>query len=237
IVKDAHELREALPLVIRSHGNPIIQEYIPGGQRSSVQLVVDQAGRVVFAFRKSRHRSLRVTARFGTVSESAEPEPEASEAAALIRRLGLWGAMGVETILDPRDGVHKLMEVNPRFPRQLWNRTALGINEPWMCLCIARGELVPAVEWYPRGVLFVNPVEDAGLLAYQLPVRLASMARGRPRRYEPIAFLSGSPPFGELLRSFLVSYRAENRKIVDPYSRFFFEDPVASVVWWLQFSG
>jgi len=237
VVKDDRELREALPPLIRSHGNPIIQEYVPGGQRGSVQLVVDQAGRVVFAFRKRRRRSLRVTARFGTVSESADPEPEAAEAAALVGRLGLWGAMGIETMLDPRDGVRKLMEINPRFPRQLWNRTALGINEPWMCLCIARGEPVPEVESYPRGVLFVNPVEDAGLLAYQFADRLVYVARRGLQRYEPIDPLSESPPLGELLRSFLASYRAESRKVVDPYSRFFLEDPVASLVWWLQFSG
>ena len=65
-------------------------------------------------------------------------------------------------IRDPRDGVDKLMEVNPRFPRQLWNRTELGINEPLMCVQLARGEPVTPVDGYPEGVLFVSPIEDAG---------------------------------------------------------------------------
>jgi hypothetical protein len=178
-----------------------------------------------------------VTARFGAVSESAEPEPEAARAASLVRRLGLWGAMGIETIRDPRDGVRKIMEINPRFPRQLWNRTALGINEPWMCLCIARGDTVPAGRSYPLGVLFVNPVEDAGLLALQLADRLVHGVRHGLQFAEPLDSLSAAPPVKELLWSFLDTYRAENRKVFDPYSRFFLQDPLVSVAWWLQFSG
>ena len=103
--------------------------------------------------------------------------------------LDILGGQGVQarSLVDGLrdDGyVVTFVPINPRFPRQLWNRTALGINEPWMCLCIARGELVPAVERYPRGVLFVNPVEDAGLLAYQLADRLVYLARRGLRRYD-----------------------------------------------------
>ena len=82
--------------------------------------------------------------------------------------------MGIETIRDPRDGVDKLMEVNPRFPRQLWNRTELGINEPLMCVQLARGEPVTPVDGIPgrravcqpgRGRPAVRPAVD-GLLVY-----------------------------------------------------------------------
>ena len=60
------------------------------------------------------------------------------------------------------------MEINPRFPRQLWNRTELGINEPLMCIRLARGEAVEPAGAYPVGVLFVSPVEDVQLMALQL---------------------------------------------------------------------
>ena len=50
--------------------------------------------------------------------------------------------------IDPRDGQPKLMEINPRLGIKLWYRTELGINEPMMCLQIARGEKV--------GVLSLN---------------------------------------------------------------------------------
>ena len=139
-----------LPAIVDSHGAPMLQEYIPGGRRDSVQFVVGRDGAVLFAFHKKRQRTFRRTARFGTVSESASPDQRLRTTAALVARVGWWGAMGVETIHDPRDGRDKLMEINPRFPRQLWNRTELGINEPLMCLQVARGEAVtqcPRTRW------------------------------------------------------------------------------------------
>ena len=143
--------------IVQSHGAPMLQEYIPGGRRDSVQFVVGRDGAVLFVFHKKRQRTFRRTARFGTVSESASPDDAAARHGGAGRRVGWWGAMGVETIQDPRDGLDKLMEINPRFPRQLWNRTELGINEPLMCLQVARGEPVAPVPPYPLGVLFVEP--------------------------------------------------------------------------------
>ncbi|HUG55359.1 MAG TPA: ATP-grasp domain-containing protein, partial [Vicinamibacteria bacterium] len=234
IVRDRRELAERAPAVAAEHGPPLLQEYIPGGDRGSVQLVLGRDGKVLFAFHKARRRKLRLTARYGTVSESAAPDGPAGRTAGLVARLGWWGAIGVETIHDPRDGVDKLMEINPRFPRQLWNRTALGINEPWMCLRLARGEEVAAVEGYPLGVLFVSPVEDAMLLAFQVLDRAAYRLRCAAGR--PLDPASAAPPVVELLRSFAATYRGRRRRLIDPYSRFFLQDPATSLSWWLQFS-
>ena len=236
IVNSREELDAALPGILETHGAPLVQEYIPGGNRTSVQLVLDKRGVVVFAFHKLRHRTFKRTARLATVSESARPDERVLQSATLLQKLGWWGAMGIETIRDPRDGLNKLMEVNPRFPRQLWNRTELGINEPLLCVKIARGETVEPVGEYPVGVLFVSPVEDVQLFALQLLDRFVSVARayftGRPT-------LDGSIPdlsFPEQCESFLGTYRSHKRKVWDPYSRYFFKDPVTSLLWWGQFA-
>jgi predicted ATP-grasp superfamily ATP-dependent carboligase len=117
------------------------QEYIPGGDRTSVD-GTRKDGATVFAFHKLRLRTFKRTAGLATVSESAPAAERMLRSAALLRKLGWWGALGIETMHDPRDGLDKLMEVNPRFPAQLWNRTELGINEPLLCVQIARGERV-----------------------------------------------------------------------------------------------
>jgi hypothetical protein len=144
--------------------------------------------------------------------------------------------MGIETMRDPRDGVDKLMEVNPRFPRQLWNRTELGINEPLMCVQLARGEPVTPVAGYPEGVLFVSPIEDLQLFALQVTDFLVYTCRrvfSGARTFDP----STAPPGpGEQTRSFARTYASTKRKVWDPYFRYFFQDPIASTLWWLQFS-
>lgn len=236
IVRNRSEAEAALPPILQKHGPPLVQEYIPGGDRDSVQFVIGRDGALLFAFHKHRTRTFRRTARFGTVSESASPAARLAHTSDFVKQLGWWGAMGIETIRDPRDGVDKLMEVNPRFPRQLWNRTELGINEPLMCVRLARGEPVTPVTGYPEGVLFVSPIEDAQLFALQMTDAVVYAFRrtfGGARTFDP----STAPPGpGAQTMSFARTYASSKRKIWDPYFRYFFQDPLTSALWWLQFS-
>ena len=59
IVRDRAALRDAAPRVAAAYGPPLIQEYIPGGQRDSVQFVLARDGTIVFAFHKRRLRTFR----------------------------------------------------------------------------------------------------------------------------------------------------------------------------------
>ena len=236
IARDRPALVAALPRVVASHGAPMIQEYIPGGRRDSIQFVVARDGTLLFVFHKKRRRSFRRTARFGTVSESASPDERLAVTAGLVSRIGWWGAMGIETMSDPRDGRDKLMEINPRFPRQLWNRTELGINEPLMCLRLARGERVEAPAPYRRGVLFVSPVEDTLLMGVQLLDRVAYGLRTRLLGRPELDASAAPPPLAGQLRDFVATYAPGRARVWDPYSRHLLDDPVPSVLWWLQFT-
>jgi hypothetical protein len=236
VVKTRTELDAVLPGIVERHGAPLVQEYIPGGRRDSIQLVIGRDGEVLFAFHKSRLRTFRRTSRFGTVSRSARPEVRLAQVTPLFRSVGWWGAMGVEMMRDPRDGTDKLMEINPRFARQLWNRVELGINEPLMCVSLARGEAVPPVAGYPLGVLFVSPLEDVQLFVWQLVDLLLYNLRTRGRPDRVLDPLSEPPRLGEQVRSFLSTYTGQQRRVWDPYFRHFFEDPVTAALWWAQFS-
>jgi predicted ATP-grasp superfamily ATP-dependent carboligase len=236
IAGDRAALVAALPGVAAAHGAPMIQEYIPGGQRDSIQFVVGRDGTLLFVFHKKRRRSFRRTARFGTVSESASPDQRLAVTAGLVSRIGWWGAMGIETMRDPRDGRDKLMEINPRFPRQLWNRTALGINEPLMCLRLARGEPVEPPPPYPRGVLFVSPVEDVLLMGLQLLDRVAYSLRTRVLGRPELDAWASPPPLGGQLREFAATYAPGRQRIWDPYSTHVLDDPLPAALWWLQFT-
>jgi biotin carboxylase len=236
IVRDRSEAEASLPAILEKHGPPLVQEYIPGGDRDSVQFVIARDGALLFAFHKHRTRTFRRTARFGTVSESASPAARLAHTAQFVRQLGWWGAMGIETMRDPRDGVAKLMEVNPRFPRQLWNRTELGINEPLMCVQLARGEHVPPIDGCPEGILFVSPVEDLQLFVLQLTDSVVYACRRVFSGARTFDSSTAPPGAGAQTRSFAQTYVSSKRKVWDPYFRYFFQDPKASALWWLQFS-
>ncbi|MFY9224888.1 MAG: ATP-grasp domain-containing protein [Blastocatellia bacterium] len=236
IVKTYDELIAKLPKVVKDHNNPLIQEYIPGGIVTSVQFVVDRQGEIKFSFHKKKVRKLRLTSRYCTVSETFPLEQYAIDMRKIVKQVGWYGAMGIETMIDPRDGVQKLMEMNARYPRQLWNRLELGINEPLMCLKIAQGQEVEAIKDYPLGVLFVCPVDDIQLLGLEILDRLLYKFRTGIQGQEPLDNLSAPNPIIKQVQFFLQTYKSNKQKLIDPYTKYFFHDPLVSMLWWLQFA-
>ena len=238
IVKDYPELLEKLQPIIKNHGKPMIQEYIPGRDRVSFPVLLDRNGELRFAYHKRIVRNFRVTARFGTVEESALPDSELlRDAERLLRHLGWWGSVSVGTVRDPRDHQCKLMEVNPRFSRNMWQRTELGVNEPWMSIKIAKHESIESFKEYRVGVLFICPVEDLQLLVLQLLDSLIYKLRATVLRKATLDRLSTPKPIIVQIRSYLRNYFSDQTKIIDPHFRQFFRDPLVSILWWLRFSS
>ena len=236
IVKDYPELLEKLPPVMEKHGKPMIQEYIPGRQRQTVDVLLDRNGELKFAFHKKIVRNFRVTTQLVTVSESILPDSHVLNSAKLVKKLGWWGSVSIGTIRDPRDGLSKLMEINPRFSQQLWHRTELGFNEPWMCIKVAQQEAVKSVKDYPEGILFVSPIEDMQLLGLQLLDLLIYKFRISVQKSAPADQLSPPMSIREQIHSFMQTYLSRRKKVFDLYYRYFFQDPIVSILWWLRFS-
>jgi hypothetical protein len=128
------------------------------------------------------------------------------------------------------------MEINSRYPRQLWNRTELDINEPLMCLQIADGQTCTETAQYPRDVLFVNPVEDVMLLCLQLMDAVAYRFRNQSSGSKAFDRTIAPEPMREIMKSFMSSYRRGQTRVLDPYARHFFQDPLVSLSWWLEFT-
>ena len=236
IVNNVDDLAAHLSFETGDAYKPMIQEYIPGGKKESLQFVIDREGNLAFVFHKKRLRTFRVNARFGTVSRSAKLPPYYQQSAKLMTSFGWWGGGGLEVLVDSRDGSYKLMEINSRYPRQLWNRTELDINEPLMCLQIADGQTCTETAQYPRDVLFVNPVEDVMLLCLQLMDAVAYRFRNQSSGSKAFDRTIAPEPMREIMKSFMSSYRRGQTRVLDPYARHFFQDPLVSLSWWLEFT-
>lgn len=233
VVSSSRELRETLE---QDPDRLLIQEFIRGGRKLSVNVVLDRKGDVKFTFHKRRLRHTRLHAKLSTASQSAPLPDFTAGIVDLLREIGWFGSATVEVLIDPRDGAPRLMEINSRFPRQLWNRTELGINEPLLCLRIARGEEVDPLPSIPPGVVFLNPVEDLQLLGFQLADLLAyKLRRSLPQRPRQDAF---APPmsFAETVRSFRATYALKGRRVLAPCVRYFLRDPLVSITWWMAFA-
>ena len=232
--RDLEELSEQVVPMLERGAKFLLQEFIPG-ERRAVHFILDKEGQVKFAFVKKTLRNFRIRGQFGTFPRSIEPDSLVAEGARLLQRIGWWGAGGVEVLVDRRDGIPKLLEIHPRYPRSLWNRTGLGVNEPWMCLQIARNQPVEAVT-FPSNVCFVSPAEDLGLTALQVLDRLAYLWRRQVRGRALLSADNAPPGFRELWRYRYLNFANKGKIVYDPYVRYFLEDPLVSLLWWIQFS-
>ena len=237
IVRSPEELREAWHRLTRQHGPPLVQEYIPGLEKRNFYMVLDRRGRLVTSCSFTTHRLfLRIHRNSSAASQAAPPHPFVQDAARFAASFGWWGSVTVQTKIDPRDGRPKLMEVNPRMGHHLWMRTALGLNEPQLCLQIARGE-PPARDAgaYVPGTMLLSPVEDLMTLGYSILDRLAYRVRTDWLRRQPLDRLSPPMSLPELARSYVRTYVSEDPKAFDPYFRGFPRDPLPGLLWWLLY--
>ncbi len=129
---------EAFPL--------LLQERIEGPGLGVFLCLRD--GRTVARFCHRRLRERPPSGGVSVLSESISPSPVAVESAErLLRHLGWVGVAMIEFKVDQRDGVAKLMEINPRFWGSLQLAIDAGVDFP--AILVENGE---GPECYDVGV-------------------------------------------------------------------------------------
>ncbi len=86
-----------------------------------------------------------------TLRESVRRDDVRDMGLSLLKALNWFGVAMVEFKLDPRDGIPKLMEVNPRFWGSLSLAIEAGVNFPYLLYLMSRGEKFKPVEHYEIG--------------------------------------------------------------------------------------
>ncbi len=132
VVRDRAELMQAVDRVEESGMDAEVLDLVPGGdtQVCNYTVYLDRWGNPAaeFALRK-----LRKAPRFFGVGRAATPAnlPQLRERTIeLLRRIGWRGIASVEYKLDPRDGRHRLMEINGRCFLVHGLPTRCGVNYP-----------------------------------------------------------------------------------------------------------
>ena len=238
VAKDFTDLVEKIHRVQGRWGAPMIQEYIPGKDRTanSFRVVIDKDGELITCFCSTDIRTV-VRLRRGWVSafELEAPGPYLAHAVRLLREVGWWGGASVSTKLDPRDGVPKLTEINCRFGSRLWHATELGINLPLMCLKIARGEKIPKVDDYPSGLVLLDPVGDLFQVCFWLVDFPLYKIRTRVLGMSPVDPLKAPMSPAQLIHSYRATYFSKRKKLFTPYFRHFATDPIVSLLEWSSY--
>lgn len=235
IVNDFDALVSGVRRVSESYRDPLVQEFIPGAQKQNFYVMVDASGkpRHVFCPKIVRH-SWRLYRNTSAACVFTDEHPAVPLVERLVAGLNWKGALTVQTKIDARDGIPKLMEINPRLGSHLWYRTEMGINEPLHCLMVEAGEALPEKELWPRGVLLLEPIDDAigfctALIDWFLYTARVSVLRKRPT--DPL-----NPPLGAraLVREYASNYLGHHAKRFSPQFTHCLSDLPASLLYSLN---
>lgn len=231
LVHDCEELRARFAELAAIQPRPLLQEYVPVRTKRNYYLVVDRNFDLVCVHspRIRRHRTIGVRTPCA-VAETTDDVPLLDEVRALVRELGVWGGMTVQTIVHAEDGVPRLMEINPRFGHNLWYRTEFGVNEPLVYLRLAQGRPPPETPTWPNGVLLVDPLWDLLQLWLLVWGRVASRIggwMGRPRA--PVED-AGADSVGSLWRALKAETFGPEGRVTNPLNRGFLIDPFPPLV-------
>lgn len=132
-----HEVHRAYPF-------PLVQEFLPpGGDTFGVEMLVDH-GNVVAHFMHRRLREFPVQGGPSTLRESVYDKELVQKAERLLTSIGWHGVAMVEFKVDPRDGISKLMEINPKFWGSIALAIAAGVDFPVLLYRLVKGEKIEA---------------------------------------------------------------------------------------------
>ena len=88
---------------------------------------------------------------------------------------------------------------------------------------------------YPVGTVFADPVENALRFGLALVDLLIYRFRIGFLGKEPIDPSNPAMSLRELIQAVRQTHFSGRRRIISLYTRYFFQDPVVSLVWWIQF--
>jgi len=151
-VKKKEDLIASYQRVHERYPLPMIQEWIPDGEGVyGLSALLDEASNIKAAFVHKKLRTYPVQGGPSTLREGVEHPQIMELGLSLLKSLNWVGIGMVEFKVDPRDGIPKLMEVNPRFWGSLQLAIVSGVDFPYLLLKMARGESFDPVLHYTVG--------------------------------------------------------------------------------------
>jgi predicted ATP-grasp superfamily ATP-dependent carboligase len=151
-VKNAADLTESYRTVHKKFPRPVIQEYIPNGGAFGVGALFNNSSEPRASFVYKRLREYPVTGGPSTLRESIHNKEVEDIALSLLKLLKWTGIAMVEFRVDARNGVPKLMEINPRFWGSLQLAILSGVDFPYLLYKMAADGDIEPVNNYKTGI-------------------------------------------------------------------------------------
>jgi predicted ATP-grasp superfamily ATP-dependent carboligase len=162
VVSEKEDLIHTFRLIFERGTNGLVQEIIPGPDTShfKVSCYISRDGEVLLAFGLQKIRQQPVGFGFGCLVQSVEYPDLLSLGKGFFMKIGYRGVGSAEFKLDDRDGLLKLIELNPRYWQQNSLAEKCGMNFPLIDYLEVTGGKPKAVPDYRHGIKWVNIYSD-----------------------------------------------------------------------------
>jgi len=221
------ELHALFREMSKQQPQPLVQAYVAGGLKQNFYLVADRDSSIASVFSPRVQRVRREGVRTATAAcVSSREMPYLHEVQELVKHLGLVGGFTLQTQLDGRDDIPRLMEINPRLGHNLWFRAELGIPEPCMLISLARGESMGEKPVFRKGVLLLDPLIDMVHLLREIRHRLLSCIIPNRRRNHSGFEALPRDSIRDLIANYIKDYFSYHMRVTSPLNRGYLSDPL-----------
>ena len=151
--KNAAELKALYETTRAEYKACIVQEFVPhSGMQYKAEVILDAAGRVLCGGVYDKPRFYPPTGGSSTLNSTVDRPDILDFSIRFLQGIGWYGMGDCDFIVDPRDQVPKLMEVNPRFTRSIKILVEAGLEYPYLLYCLALGRPVEPQFAYKKGL-------------------------------------------------------------------------------------
>lgn len=161
-VDSPRELEERYSNIFPTGLEALVQSIIQGPNTNHIKVCAyyghDGERKALFLTRKMRQNPAEFGV--GTIMESFHDEELAKLGLKFFEGIGYRGIGSIELKLDDRDGMYKMIELNPRLWAQNSQPTYAGVNFPLTMYNDLTGRPVPSQD-YQDGVRWMDTLEDA----------------------------------------------------------------------------
>ncbi len=238
IVSEKKNLIKVFRETEKEYQQPMVQELVPGRERQNFYVICDGQSNICSFVApevvRIGRRLFRNSSMAALITSTSRYQSQIQK---ICKDLKWWGGLTVQAKIDARDGLPKLMEINPRFGRHLWYRTESGINEPLMILKLSRGEAVPEFTNYQNGAITLEPLDDLLNFVFEFGDLALFNIRKTIFRKKPADIYNLPPSVSEMFKAYARDYFNRRKKIITPYTRYLLSDPLVCILWYYAMLG
>jgi D-aspartate ligase len=160
-VHNPTDLMRLYPLVVQQYGPCTVQEFIPQTDlQYKAQFFLDQKGIVKTCVVYNKMRYFPLDGGVSALNCTVHRDDIRALGAALLQGMNWYSYADIDLIADPRDGLVKIMEVNPRITGSVKICFESGVDFADMLVRLAMGYEITPVNQYQSEICLRHPGLD-----------------------------------------------------------------------------